>query len=92
MSGMTDQVVDRVTAEALYADAYRTHPLAAWIVLRDQPQPGAFLARLATQAPTPYILLADTLAGLHAQLPPGLARSERQPADPPDLVEIWFAR
>jgi hypothetical protein len=92
MSGMTDQVVDRVTAEALYADAYRTHPLAAWIVLRDQPQPGAFLARLATDAPTPYVLLADTMAGLHAQLPPGLARLGRQPADPPDLVEIWFAR
>jgi hypothetical protein len=26
-----------------------------------------------------------------AQLPPGLVRSERQPVDPPEVVEIWFA-
>jgi hypothetical protein len=39
-----------------------------------------------------YVLRADPLADLHAQLPPGLMRSERQTADPPDLVEIWFAR
>jgi hypothetical protein len=39
----------------------------------------------------PYVLQADSLAEIHAQLPPGLVRSERQPAEPPDLVEIWFA-
>jgi hypothetical protein len=27
-----------------------------------------------------------------AQLPPGLVRSERQPVDPPEVVEIWFAK
>jgi hypothetical protein len=35
-------------------------------------------------------MLADTLAGLHAQLPTGLARADRQPADPPEVVEVWF--
>jgi hypothetical protein len=41
--------------------------------------------------PLPYQLLADTLAGIRAMLPPGLVRSERMPADPPEVVEIWFA-
>jgi hypothetical protein len=36
-------------------------------------------------------MLADTLAGIQGMLPPGLVRSERQPADPPEMVEIWFA-
>jgi hypothetical protein len=36
-------------------------------------------------------MLADTLAGIQAMLPPGLVRSERMPADPPEVVEIWFA-
>jgi hypothetical protein len=40
---------------------------------------------------SPYLMLADTLAGIQGMLPPGLVRSERQPADPPEMVEIWFA-
>jgi hypothetical protein len=42
-------------------------------------------------APSPYLLLADSLAGIRDQLPPGLVRSERMPGDPPEVVEIWFA-
>ena len=49
------------------------------------------MAELATKRLSPYVLLADTLAGVQEQLPPGLVRSERQPADPPEVVEIWFA-
>jgi hypothetical protein len=30
------------------------------------------------------------LADLQAQLPLGLVRAKRQPADLPELVEIWF--
>ena len=41
---------------------------------------------------TPYVLLAGTLGALHAQLPLGLVRSERQPSDPPEIVETWVAR
>jgi hypothetical protein len=33
----------------------------------------------------------DTLAEIHAALPPNLVRSDRQPANPPKVVEIWFA-
>ena len=92
MGGISDQVVDALTAGSLSADTARDHGLAGWVVVRDQPRPGAFTARLVTDAPTPYVLHGDTLADLHARLPAGLVRSDRQPGDPPDLVEIWFSR
>jgi hypothetical protein len=76
---------------SIHADAVRTHPLAAWVIVRDQiDYPGDLVARLVTDQLTPYVLLADTLGALHAQLPPGLVRSERQPSDPPEIVEIWI--
>jgi hypothetical protein len=86
-----DQIIDAAMAGALQADAIRKHSLMAWIVTRDEiTYPGAFVARLTTGGPTSYLLLADTLAGLRAQLPAGLAQDDRQPADPPEVVEIWF--
>lgn len=81
-------------ARALHADACRAHALVAWIVLWDLPAyPERYAARLATSgtAPSAYLLLADTLGGIRAMLPPGLVRSERMPVDPPEVVEIWFA-
>ena len=52
-----------------------------------------FAARLLTSgaSSSPYLLLAETLAGIREQLPPGLVRAERQPADPLEVVEIGFA-
>ena len=91
MNAVSDQVVDKATAEALSADVRRDHALAAWVVMRDQPEPGAYTARLVTSGPTPYVLIGATLEELRTQLPQGLTHSERQPADPPDLVEVWFA-
>jgi hypothetical protein len=44
-----------------------------------------------TAAASPYILVADTLAEVQAALPHGLKRSTRQPAELPDVVEVWFA-
>ena len=41
-----------------------------------------------TDAITPYVLLAGTLGELHAKLPPGLVRSDHQPADPGVVVEV----
>jgi hypothetical protein len=65
--------------------------LLAWVVTQDEgTYRGQFVARLVTDAPTPYVLLADTLAGLHAQLPSSMGWSDRQPADPPEVLEIWF--
>jgi hypothetical protein len=84
-----DQIIDTAMACAIQSDAARTHPLLAWVVMRDEgAYPGQFVARLVTDALTPYVLLADTLGELHGQLPPGLA--DRQPADPPEVLEIWF--
>jgi len=86
-----DQIIDAVMARALQADAIRTHPLVAWVVTRDEVAcPGEFVARLMTTEPTPYVILADTLVGLQAQLPLGLTRTDRQSADPPEVVEVWF--
>jgi hypothetical protein len=53
--------------------------------------PERYAARLATSTASPYLLLAETLGGIRAMLPPGLMRSERMPRDPPEVVEIWFA-
>lgn len=49
-----------------------------------------FVAQLTAASPLPYVLVGDTLAEVQEQLPPGLERSERQPADAPEMVEIWF--
>ncbi len=88
---MTDQVIDAVMAAALHSDVSRAHPAVGWAVLEDQPEyPGKLVARLITDVPTEYVLVADSLAALRAQLPSGLYRETHQPAGPPDLVELWF--
>jgi hypothetical protein len=89
---MDDQIIDAAMACSLHADACRSHALVGWIVMQDPPDyPGKFVARLVTNRQTPYLLLADTLAGVQEQLPSGLVRSDRQPADLPEVVEIWLA-
>jgi hypothetical protein len=76
----------------LSTDAFVAHDLFAWIVQRDPPEhPGKFIARLTTAHPTVYVLQADNHAELQAMLPAGLSRSDRQPGDPLDVVEIWFS-
>jgi hypothetical protein len=88
---MGDQVIDAAAAQGLHAYARRAHMEVAWVVMKEQVDyPDEFVARLVTDASTPYVLLADTLTGLQDQLPLGLARVERQPADPSDLVETWL--
>jgi hypothetical protein len=42
------------------------------ILDRETEYPGAFVARLVTDPPTPYVMLGHTLAEIHARLPPGL--------------------
>jgi len=88
---VTDQVIDDVMAAALHADLSRVHPLVGWAVMDDPPEyPGKLVARLITASPSEYVLVADSLPELRDQIPPGLARSQRQPADPPNLVELWL--
>jgi hypothetical protein len=88
---MPYQIIDAVMARSLQDDAARDHPLFAWVIMQNLPEfPGAFVARLVTDAPTPYILLGHTLAEVQVQLPPGLVHSGRQSSDPPAVVEAWF--
>jgi hypothetical protein len=88
---MRDQIIDAVIARAIHADAVRPHPLVGWIVMWDQPDyPDEMIARLVTDGPTSYILLGHMLAEVQVQLPPDLQRSERQPSDPPEVVEVWL--
>ena len=88
---MPDQIIDAMMARALQADVARAHSLFAWIIMRDLPEyPGAFVARLVADTPTPYILVGHILTEVRAQLPPGMERTERQPSNPPEMVEAWF--
>jgi len=48
------------------------------------------IRRPARSNPSPYLLLAETLAGIQTQSPPGLVRSGPTLVDPPEVVEIWF--
>ena len=59
--------------------------------MRDPPEyPDKVIARLTTNVPSPYVFVADTLAEIHEALPQALKRAARQPADPPEVVEVWF--
>jgi len=79
-------------ARTVDADAYRDQAVVGWIVMWDAPGcPDRSIARLVTMRLSPYVLIADTLAGVREQLPPGLVPAERQPADPPGAAEVWFA-
>jgi hypothetical protein len=66
--------------------------MIGWVVRRDpRAYPDAFVARLISAIPTPYGLLADRLDGLQAPRPVGFVRTECQPVNPPEVVEIGIA-
>jgi hypothetical protein len=63
-----------------------------WVISEDEPDhPGVLVARLITEVATSYVLTAATLPELRAKLPGGLERSDRQRADPEDVVEVWVS-
>jgi hypothetical protein len=69
-TGMPYQIVDAAQAQAIQTDTTRADPLFARIVTRDLPEcPDEFVVRLGAKALVAYILLGQTLAELHAQLP-----------------------
>jgi hypothetical protein len=88
---VSDEIITPEMAATLHAEAIERRQLPAWIVFRDEPDfPGKVIARFAIDTPTTPVLVADTLAGLRAMLPPGLTVTERRAADPLELVEMWF--
>ncbi len=79
-------------ASSLHSDISRTYPLVVWVVMNNLPEhPRKLIARLVTDRPTDYVLVADNLNDLRAQLPAHLKRSEYQPPDPSNILEIWIA-
>lgn len=87
----SDQVITPEMARAIHADAVRGHALVGWVVWEGEDQhQGKLVARLVTGSSPVYVLVADKLGELRATLPPGLERSERQPADPPGVIELWW--
>jgi hypothetical protein len=89
---VSDQIIDAGMARSLHDEAVRVHPLVAWAVMEDQfGHPGKLVARLIAPTPSAYVLVADTLAELRAQLPPGLTHSEPPPGGPPGVLEMWFS-
>jgi hypothetical protein len=59
---MDDQIIDAAMAQALQADVIRTRPIVGWIVMRDPSDyPDKIIARLVTDRPTPYVLVAGIL-------------------------------
>jgi hypothetical protein len=88
-----DMRIDPATARALQTDVARTRSLFGWAIWRDAPDyPGKVIARLVTDGPTGYVLVADGLAELQAMLPAGLDRFDRRACDAPELVEMWLGR
>jgi hypothetical protein len=88
-SAWEDEIIDAVLARGIHADACRRFPLVGWVVMNKPPK---LIARLLTGTPSPYVLEADTLLALRGMLPPLLERSDPQPADPTEVIEIWFSR
>ena len=45
-TSMQNQIIDAVMARSIHTNAVRTHPLAAWVIVRDQiDYPRALVAR-----------------------------------------------
>lgn len=70
--------------------------LPMWVIYTPHTReyPGVFVARMHVILPQPrpsrFTITHDTLVGLRARLPPGLARLPRDPADVPEIVELWL--
>ncbi len=87
---MDNQVITPKLAAALHQRALEQSARPVWWITEDGPGlAGVMLARLITDHPTQYVLLAASLEDLRTKLPPGLARTDRLPADPPDVLEVW---
>jgi hypothetical protein len=87
---MDDQVITPKLATALHQRALERSNHLVWKITEDGPGlAGVLLARLITDRATPYVLVAPSLKDPRIKLPPGLVRTDRQLADPLDVLEVW---
>jgi hypothetical protein len=89
---MDDEIITPEMAATLHQRALDLGDMTVWVISENEPDhPGVLVARLIAEVVTPYMLTAATLPELRGKLPPGLERSDRQPADPEDVVEVWVS-
>jgi hypothetical protein len=88
-----DEIITPEMAGVLHQRALELSDMAVWVISEDEPgHPGVLVARLVTDRATSYVLTATSLPALRAQLPADLERSERQPGDPEEVLEVWLER
>jgi hypothetical protein len=88
---MNDRILSAQAAQTLQAESYRERSLLTWIVMSADDVAEVVARPMASgRGPLPYVLVAGSLAELRAMMPAGLTRSERQPADPLGVIEIWM--
>jgi hypothetical protein len=89
---MKDRILTADTAQALQSESDRAGELLTWVVMDAEDSAEVIGRPIASgRGALPCVLVATTLAELHALLPVGLTRSPRQAADPPGVVEIWYS-
>ncbi len=70
--------------------------LPMWVVYRPitYEYPGKWVARMHITLPQPkstrFVMTHDTKQALRSLLPPWLVLLERQPADAPEIEEVWI--
>jgi hypothetical protein len=89
---MADRILTAEAAQTLQDESDRDREQLTWLVMEAQDSAEVIARPIASgRGALPYVLVAATLGELHRQLPAGLSRSPRQPADPPGVVEIWYS-
>lgn len=87
---MGDRILTAEVAQALQRESEQEGELLAWIITGGA---GEVMARPVTsgRGALPYVLVADTLEALQAQIPAGLVRATETPMDPDRVLEVWYA-
>jgi hypothetical protein len=92
VTAVRGRVLTAEAAQALQDESDRNRELLTWVVMVDEVTAEAIARPIAPgRSALPCVLLAATLDDLHGQLPAGLTWSPWPPADPPNVVEVWYA-
>lgn len=85
--GIGDRILTAEVACALQRESEQEGELLVWIVAGSEDE---MVARPVTsgRGALPYVLVADTLEALRAQIPVGLVRATDTPADPDRVLEV----
>lgn len=91
---MRTEIIDAAMAQRLQNKAIHEGDLWIWTITENpSDQPGLFVCRPHSTklgGAFGFALVGQTLDEVRRQLPWGLHRQGRDPADNPVIVEIWF--